>query len=755
MKNGRLDRIAKNDRGAIILMGIPMVFFMIGMLYFVVGIGESIVARERLQDAADAGAFSAAIMHARGMNMIALVNQVMAALVALLVMVRLFQALMLAAAAVATALAFWTAGSSLAFVPPTTQAAAQAQQAFDKLRQIINPMLTGLHVFELGIKYSMPVAAEARVIDTVVGHYSPPAAFGFAIPGSYPLPVKPGKWPELCGKAGEYAGEMITFPFDAVLGDNIISQTIGGGISAMAEEFSSVFCSPDGGNQTPSLSIPDELPEIKVNKEFESNRPVLASVSACQNAAPDLDLDERERICDQAALDEARAKPNKQDGGPKSECTYTSAYDQLDRSCEPCFDRISGKVCQPYLDKVNKAASECNPSKKEENKIESWNYPLRDYNWRANLVPVPLPPPAQPDQPIQVPDDDDRMYTIEFVSKEPIANYSYHEYDERNPCGDGGYVSTGYNPAADYQPIDASDRSRYLCEQQHYHPDVNALTNEAGDNGLALRDWKQKFDDRRWEMEMEPYEPPRPQDLPLNAEWPPFSLQPPFVPEERPFFVGNWKAVPFMHSCGATVDTLDKVDFEPPPTDEGVVEQTDTGACGKGQMLHHEMEDGVVLGSETFQLRALVVAGEKDTGAAHVVERIPFRRRNDQPSEMADMILDDAASLLTKIYFAQAEYYFDTGYDAGSGGPSKDPGQWLWEMSWRARLRRVRLPRDGEQSNADSRQKPSRQEVGACDFEAPAVNVAEACNQAGGGKQCPGNDFLSDLRDFAESMVVH
>ncbi|MBN1653752.1 MAG: hypothetical protein JXA30_08250 [Deltaproteobacteria bacterium] len=754
MRSGRSRRIFGADGGAIILMGIPMVFFMIGMLYFVVGMGETIVARERLQDAADAGAFSAAIMHARGMNMIALVNQVMAALVALLVMVRLFQALMIAAVAVASALAFWTAGASLAIVPPASQAAVQAETAFENLRSVITPALQGLHAFELGIKYAMPVAAEVRVVDTVANHYSPPAALGFAIPGSYPLPVKPGKWPELCKKAGEYAGKMITFPLDAVIGDNIVGDVIGSGVSALAGEFSSIFCSPNSDNQTPRLQIPEELPEIKVDQEFRTNLPILPSLVACRDAGKDVPLEERQRRCDEAAQEEARSQPDEQNGGPATQCSYVSPLDNERRWCKPCSD-ANGDACEPYEFKVNNAARECHPNNKDKYKLDSWNYRLREFTWRINLVPVPLNPPADPGQSVYVPEQDDRFYTVEFVSPEPSYSDSYVKDTRRHPCGDGGEIDNAYDGRASYRPGDAGASEIYLCEQNHYHPDVAQLTAAAGESGLALREWKDRFDDPRWQMQLEPYEPARPDTLTPDDQWPPPGLQPPFVPAERPFFIGRWKAVPFVHSCGSTVDTLDDVDFEPPPVESGVLEQSESEACGRGQMLHHEIEDGVDLGSETFQLRSLVISEEKESAAEKVVETIPFRlREQNRPGLVRDAVLN-ASDYFTKIYIAQAEYYYDTDYDARNERPSHDPSRWLWNMKWRARLRRVRLPREQEQGPDEARRPPSRQEVGACNFDAPSLDVMEACANAGGNEQCRGNGSLAELRDFVESMIVH
>lgn len=59
------------------LTGLFMACFLIGSLWFIIGIGDTIVFRDKMQQAADAGAFSSAALHAKGMNFISLCNLVM------------------------------------------------------------------------------------------------------------------------------------------------------------------------------------------------------------------------------------------------------------------------------------------------------------------------------------------------------------------------------------------------------------------------------------------------------------------------------------------------------------------------------------------------------------------------------------------------------------------------------------------------------------------------------------------------------
>lgn len=70
-----------DQRGAIMLMGLCMACFLIGSLWFLIGIGDAIVFRDNMQEAADHAAFTSAALHAKGMNFISACNLIMLAFV--------------------------------------------------------------------------------------------------------------------------------------------------------------------------------------------------------------------------------------------------------------------------------------------------------------------------------------------------------------------------------------------------------------------------------------------------------------------------------------------------------------------------------------------------------------------------------------------------------------------------------------------------------------------------------------------------
>lgn len=96
-----LKSLARDEDGAILVTGLFACAFLIGALWYLLGIGDAILFKERMQDGADAVAFAPSVIHARGMNLIALLNLTMAAVLAVLVGVKITQVLLLTATPIA------------------------------------------------------------------------------------------------------------------------------------------------------------------------------------------------------------------------------------------------------------------------------------------------------------------------------------------------------------------------------------------------------------------------------------------------------------------------------------------------------------------------------------------------------------------------------------------------------------------------------------------------------------------------------
>ena len=86
-------RLVSDTRGAVMLTSLFAACFLIGGIWFIIGTTDAIVHRQRMQEAADAVAFSAAATQARGMNFLSAMNLILVALAAIYVIYRATQAL--------------------------------------------------------------------------------------------------------------------------------------------------------------------------------------------------------------------------------------------------------------------------------------------------------------------------------------------------------------------------------------------------------------------------------------------------------------------------------------------------------------------------------------------------------------------------------------------------------------------------------------------------------------------------------------
>ncbi len=74
MTNDSQGNLNRDDQGAVMVIGLFLALFAIIALWSLIGIGDALIARDRSQEATDSAAFTNAVIHARGMNFIALLN---------------------------------------------------------------------------------------------------------------------------------------------------------------------------------------------------------------------------------------------------------------------------------------------------------------------------------------------------------------------------------------------------------------------------------------------------------------------------------------------------------------------------------------------------------------------------------------------------------------------------------------------------------------------------------------------------------
>lgn len=67
-------KIVRDEKGAIMIMGLMMMLTLVGLLWYLLGLGATVTFRDHMQDAADSAAFSDAAISANGMNQLTVLN---------------------------------------------------------------------------------------------------------------------------------------------------------------------------------------------------------------------------------------------------------------------------------------------------------------------------------------------------------------------------------------------------------------------------------------------------------------------------------------------------------------------------------------------------------------------------------------------------------------------------------------------------------------------------------------------------------
>src|SRR5690606_10016571 len=178
----------------------------VGMLWYLAGIGDALQFRERLQGSADAVAFSSAVLHARGMNLIVMLNMIMACILAIRVIMKMIIAALVIVGTILAAI-LPTMGLGLALLK-----GAETINGFENSsRPVIDQTLRALSAVQTGIKYVVPPASiiGARQVGE---RYRPvqedTVAMGFHMISSG-LPVENSSTGRLCEMAGEAVGTLL------------------------------------------------------------------------------------------------------------------------------------------------------------------------------------------------------------------------------------------------------------------------------------------------------------------------------------------------------------------------------------------------------------------------------------------------------------------------------------------------------------------------------------------------------------------
>lgn len=199
--------ILRDQRGAIVVLGVFMAALLVGFLYYVKGIGDAILFRERMQDAADASAFAAAATHARGMNMEAMLNVSSAGVLAVVTAARLANT--------------YTPGSALTRItratrrqrPGILRVQARAKDQFDRLKRPLFSVLRLGNTVATAVATAIPDAAQRHAAEAAASAFRPTVEGAFPYPRFRPLPVEDSTLEDLVLRASAAVPPLARPPY--------------------------------------------------------------------------------------------------------------------------------------------------------------------------------------------------------------------------------------------------------------------------------------------------------------------------------------------------------------------------------------------------------------------------------------------------------------------------------------------------------------------------------------------------------------
>ena len=215
-------QILTDTRGAVMILTLFLALLLVGALYYIVGVGDAVLYRRVMQDGADAGAFAASVIAAKGMNLHALLNVVMAVTAGILLVVRSVEVLLEIVLGILRGLAasIVLAPKALPLIAAISPAEVAVERIGDAVEQFVRVAHDALDVAHHAVQRGYPLLAEARAVDIMArqGSYNPPVVAGFVVPllgpklpsGGRGLPVGESDAGALCDRAANGLGNRLS-----------------------------------------------------------------------------------------------------------------------------------------------------------------------------------------------------------------------------------------------------------------------------------------------------------------------------------------------------------------------------------------------------------------------------------------------------------------------------------------------------------------------------------------------------------------
>jgi len=258
--------LRRDRRGAILVAAVFMAVFLVGTLWYLVGIGDAAIYREKMQDGSDAVAFASAVYHARGMNIIAVLNLIMAAALAVLIAFKIAEILAFTIAAITAALCPFTGGATCTIAAESLEIGETLHNdIIPAVQKVVDTILTACSESQRWVARITPWVGAARGA-AVATQYNPTVKGGLALSISMVpmgdrigLPVQEEPFDKLCERAGKLLGGLA---FGWIPGMSFV----GGLLGKLAGTFPGYFCGSSGGGSAAldqKQTVKDQCAEAK------------------------------------------------------------------------------------------------------------------------------------------------------------------------------------------------------------------------------------------------------------------------------------------------------------------------------------------------------------------------------------------------------------------------------------------------------------------------------------------------------------
>jgi hypothetical protein len=269
-----LRKLDRDQSGNIIVLYIAAALLLVGMLWAIIGTGARMVQKETIQSSADAAAFSAAVIKAKGLNIIAFCNLLMALLLAVIMLLRLIKGALMVVLGVCLAACFDIYGGEVlcAFAPTVESLYNTYSNIESQIEPRIKDAMNGLAKVERAVNKTFPALSLVEAFRVGTNQqYQKNFGKGTLVTVTWPLPVgddlslptQDGTWDELCDQATNSIDRLIEIAMQKI-GLGPVGSIFGGAVKMLLTPLKGVLCG-DGGDSTSNQSVNVDTKETRTD----------------------------------------------------------------------------------------------------------------------------------------------------------------------------------------------------------------------------------------------------------------------------------------------------------------------------------------------------------------------------------------------------------------------------------------------------------------------------------------------------------